>query len=259
MVNGFFERTRMIYEIVILAMIAAFLGLRLYSVLGRRAEHEEEPVPTRFEQPEGGAAPARPSSQAAPQPLQQPFRQREIGLYPPALEQGLRAIGALAVILMVTIQHQINEVITGLVGVVLIAGSFWSSVRRNRALAEALIETRSAPYTLVATCVIFSSRGRSAGNKGFTASGLDEAAAATTQSASSVMPAPPRAYPSDSAASEPSDRQYARTRSRSSSESPGNRLSATTVGTPQRRRFSMCRCRFGNPFSTGPLPSVDPP
>ena len=32
----------MIIEIVILAMIAAFLGLRLYSVLGRRAEHEEE-------------------------------------------------------------------------------------------------------------------------------------------------------------------------------------------------------------------------
>ncbi|OYX46568.1 MAG: preprotein translocase subunit Tim44, partial [Sphingomonadales bacterium 32-64-22] len=43
----------MIYEIVILAAIAAFLGLRLYSVLGRRAEHEEEPVPTRFDQPEG--------------------------------------------------------------------------------------------------------------------------------------------------------------------------------------------------------------
>lgn len=32
----------MVIEIVILAMIAAFLGLRLYSVLGRRAEHEEE-------------------------------------------------------------------------------------------------------------------------------------------------------------------------------------------------------------------------
>ena len=30
-------------EIVILAMVAAFLGLRLYSVLGRRAEHEEAP------------------------------------------------------------------------------------------------------------------------------------------------------------------------------------------------------------------------
>ncbi|MEV7983198.1 DUF475 domain-containing protein, partial [Streptomyces sp. NPDC086519] len=47
------------------------------------------------------------------------------------------AIGALAVILMVTIQYEINEVITGLVGVVLIGWSFWSSVRRNQRLAEA--------------------------------------------------------------------------------------------------------------------------
>ncbi|MEU8586814.1 DUF475 domain-containing protein [Streptomyces sp. NPDC048664] len=54
------------------------------------------------------------------------------------LEHGAHyAIGALAVILLVTIQYQINEVITGLVGVVLIAWSFWSSVRRNRALAAA--------------------------------------------------------------------------------------------------------------------------
>jgi hypothetical protein len=54
------------------------------------------------------------------------------------LEHGAHyAIGALAVLLMITIQYQINEVITGLVGVVLIAWSFWSSVRRNRALAEA--------------------------------------------------------------------------------------------------------------------------
>jgi hypothetical protein len=54
------------------------------------------------------------------------------------LEHGAHyAIGALAVILMVTIQHQINEVITGLVGVLLIGWSFWSSVRRNRALAAA--------------------------------------------------------------------------------------------------------------------------
>ncbi|TMM45883.1 Tim44 domain-containing protein [Qipengyuania marisflavi] len=36
-------------EIVILAMIAAFLGLRLYSVLGRRSEHEEEIVPRGYE------------------------------------------------------------------------------------------------------------------------------------------------------------------------------------------------------------------
>ncbi|MFJ4624518.1 DUF475 domain-containing protein, partial [Streptomyces sp. NPDC088812] len=52
------------------------------------------------------------------------------------LEHGAHyAIGALAMILLVTIQYQINEIITGLVGVVLIAWSFWSSVRRNKALA----------------------------------------------------------------------------------------------------------------------------
>ncbi|GAA2419910.1 DUF475 domain-containing protein [Streptomyces pulveraceus] len=51
------------------------------------------------------------------------------------LEHGAHyAIGALSVILLVTIQYQINELITGLVGVVLIAWSFWSSVRRNKAL-----------------------------------------------------------------------------------------------------------------------------
>ena len=54
------------------------------------------------------------------------------------LEHGAHyAIGALAVILLVTIQYEINEIITGLIGVVLIGWSFWSSVRRNRALAEA--------------------------------------------------------------------------------------------------------------------------
>jgi hypothetical protein len=54
------------------------------------------------------------------------------------LEHGAHyAIGALAAILLVTIKYQIHEVITGLVGVVLIALSFWSSLRRNRRLAEA--------------------------------------------------------------------------------------------------------------------------
>jgi predicted lipid-binding transport protein (Tim44 family) len=32
-------------EIVLLAMVAAFLGMRLYSVLGRRTGHEQEPLP----------------------------------------------------------------------------------------------------------------------------------------------------------------------------------------------------------------------
>ncbi|CDR10203.1 DUF475 domain-containing protein [Streptomyces iranensis] len=54
------------------------------------------------------------------------------------LEHGAHyAIGALAVILLVTIKYEINEVITGLVGVVLIAASYWSSVRRNRKEAAA--------------------------------------------------------------------------------------------------------------------------
>ncbi|HEX7712336.1 MAG TPA: Tim44/TimA family putative adaptor protein [Sphingomonadaceae bacterium] len=81
----------MIVEIVILAMIAAFLGLRLYSVLGRRAEHEEEPVPTRFEQPEG---PAARRSLAPAQPVQAPFRPRELTGLSLAIEQGLHAISA---------------------------------------------------------------------------------------------------------------------------------------------------------------------
>lgn len=53
------------------------------------------------------------------------------------LEHGAHyAIGALAVILLVTIKYEINEVITGLVGVVLIAASYWSSVVRNRREGE---------------------------------------------------------------------------------------------------------------------------
>jgi predicted lipid-binding transport protein (Tim44 family) len=79
-----------IYEIVILAMIAAFLGLRLYSVLGRRAEHEEEPIPTRFEQPDGPPAAGQP--RPAIQPV--PFRSREYSGFPLAVDQGLRDIAA---------------------------------------------------------------------------------------------------------------------------------------------------------------------
>ncbi|MEU6848767.1 DUF475 domain-containing protein [Actinacidiphila alni] len=53
------------------------------------------------------------------------------------LEHGAHyAIGALAVILLVTIKYDVSEVITGLVGVVLIGASYWSSVVRNRRLGE---------------------------------------------------------------------------------------------------------------------------
>ncbi|WP_058044595.1 DUF475 domain-containing protein [Streptomyces roseifaciens] len=49
------------------------------------------------------------------------------------LEHGAHyAIGALAVILLISIKHEVPEVVTGLIGVVLIGLSFMSSVMRNR-------------------------------------------------------------------------------------------------------------------------------
>ena len=80
----------MIIEIVILAMIAAFLGLRLYSVLGRRAEHEEEAVPTRFER-NGENAPMRPAPASV---TELPRSTQDIGSLSSATEQGLREIAA---------------------------------------------------------------------------------------------------------------------------------------------------------------------
>lgn len=81
----------MILEIVILAMIAAFLGLRLYSVLGRRAEHEEESVPQRFDQSPNApkqASSVPSSAQAAP------ARAIELEGVMPAVERGIREIAA---------------------------------------------------------------------------------------------------------------------------------------------------------------------
>lgn len=79
----------MITEIVILAMIAAFLGLRLYSVLGRRSEHEEEVIPHRFERTD---APGKPTEQ--PRAMRQPVMLRATDDRVPANEEGVRAIAA---------------------------------------------------------------------------------------------------------------------------------------------------------------------
>jgi uncharacterized protein len=60
------------------------------------------------------------------------------------LEHGAHwAIGALAVILMVTMRVHINEVITGLIGVVFIAASLLSSIRRNRRVAAGEVDADS--------------------------------------------------------------------------------------------------------------------
>lgn len=90
--SGVAERksgTTVILEIVILAMIAAFLGLRLYSVLGRRAEHEEDVVPQRLDVGDN-------TPQIKPQAAQQAAPQRAIELegVMPAVERGVAEIAS---------------------------------------------------------------------------------------------------------------------------------------------------------------------
>lgn len=68
-------------------MIAAFLGMRLYSVLGRRAEHEEESIPTRFDDQLSAPTAPQVGQSAMPRP-------RELVGVLPAVEQGVREIAA---------------------------------------------------------------------------------------------------------------------------------------------------------------------
>lgn len=80
-----------VLEIVILAAIAAFLGLRLYSVLGQRADHEEGHVPNRFEpkedMPPPAAMPRKITANRAP-------REQTLEGVLPAVERGVREIAA---------------------------------------------------------------------------------------------------------------------------------------------------------------------
>lgn len=87
----------MTVEIVILAMIAAFLGLRLYSVLGRRAEHEEEPIPGRFEGQADAEKAPRSATPPPPDERQTSFpatRTLDFPAATPMVERGLRDIAA---------------------------------------------------------------------------------------------------------------------------------------------------------------------
>lgn len=88
-------------EIVILAMIAAFLGLRLYAVLGRRAEHEEEPIQGRLEGRPGSpraprvAAPAKADARSdvrMDDRLRNDQRLRDFPAATPSVERGLAEI-----------------------------------------------------------------------------------------------------------------------------------------------------------------------
>lgn len=84
----------MTVEIVILAMIAAFLGLRLYSVLGRRAEHEEEPIQGRYDTPAAGASVPLPGQPNDRNPANPAIRVRDLPSVGPVVERELRAIAA---------------------------------------------------------------------------------------------------------------------------------------------------------------------
>ncbi len=94
----------MTVEIVILAMIAAFLGLRLYSVLGRRADHGDEPVQSRFEAPPAAnnvsapkpatPAPVRLAERSATPVVVRATSAASAPSFQPAVERGLRDIAA---------------------------------------------------------------------------------------------------------------------------------------------------------------------
>lgn len=80
-------------EIVILAMIAAFACLRLYAVLGRRAEHDEAPVQPRFE-PRADAPARLPLPEAAETGGGSRMPRGVVPGVTPAIERGLREIAA---------------------------------------------------------------------------------------------------------------------------------------------------------------------
>ncbi len=74
--------------IVILALVAAFLALRLYSVLGRRTGHEQQPAPLQHDD-RVSPKPVQPEMQAPLSPDRSRFAE---SLIAPAAENGIRAI-----------------------------------------------------------------------------------------------------------------------------------------------------------------------
>ncbi|WP_374524881.1 Tim44/TimA family putative adaptor protein [Sphingopyxis sp.] len=81
------------FSIVLLAMIAAFLGMRLYSVLGKRTGHEQEPVlPRRDERAAPAPAPVRLDDGDAPASLPAGLPGSSGLVYEPAAEAGLRQL-----------------------------------------------------------------------------------------------------------------------------------------------------------------------
>lgn len=81
------------FSIVLLAMIAAFLGMRLYSVLGKRTGHEQEPVlPRRDERASPAPAPVRLDDADTLSGPQGGMPSGSGLVYEPAAEAGLRQL-----------------------------------------------------------------------------------------------------------------------------------------------------------------------
>lgn len=112
----------MIYEIVILAAIAAFLGLRLYSVLGQRADQDEGPLPNRLEGADTPPPAAMPRT--VPAPVASPGAPDAGESLLPAVERGVRAIAA------ADRQFDISAFIAGAKGAyAMVLEAFWAGDR----------------------------------------------------------------------------------------------------------------------------------
>ena len=85
----------MTFDIVLLAMVAAFLGLRLYSVLGKRTGHEQEPI---LGQQDKASVPENKKTDVADimqhAAAQMDVQAKEMELVDSAAENSLRAIMA---------------------------------------------------------------------------------------------------------------------------------------------------------------------
>ena len=74
------------FYVVLLAMVAGFLALRLYSVLGKRTGHEQQPLPRTADDRPAATAPAR-TIDLVPEPREVANRHIE-----PKAEAGLRSV-----------------------------------------------------------------------------------------------------------------------------------------------------------------------
>jgi predicted lipid-binding transport protein (Tim44 family) len=111
-------------DIILLAMVAVFVGLRLFSVLGQRSGHEQEPrMPRTVESP--------PKLTSVPQPVPDivPSHEAEIdGLVAPAAAAGLRKIAS------ADSSFEINEFLNGAQSAYgMILEAFWKGNRDDLA------------------------------------------------------------------------------------------------------------------------------